>query len=127
MAHVNFDGLHLRLTLTTMEKCAVGRGDVRIHRSRLVWVTHSRDIWDLVPAHFDLLGVGYPGMHLVGTAVTRRDREFCVIHGHGPGLAVTLREHEFARVLFSIPKAEAWPLFARLRDVTDQGEGSATA
>jgi hypothetical protein len=120
MAHVNVDGLHLRLTLTSVEKCAVGRGDLRIHRSRLVWVTHSPDIWDQIPARPDLLGVGYPGMALVGTVWRDREKDFCVVHDRGPGLVVTLRQHEFARVLFSVARADAWPLFARLREITEE-------
>lgn len=129
MAHANFDGLQLRLTLTAVEKCAVGRGDLRIPRSRLVWVTHSPDIWDQVPDRPDLLGVGYPGLVIVGTVWRGSEKDLCVVHGRGPGLVVTLRQHEFDRVLFSVPQPDAWPLFARLREVTggQAADGSSTA
>jgi hypothetical protein len=119
MVHANFDGLTLRLTLTAMEKCAVGRGDLRLAREQLVTVEHRPDAWDLLPPEVDVLGVGYPGMVALGTLHRPGARTFCLVHGRDPGLAVTLRDQPaIDRLVFSVPRRDAWPLFARLRELT---------
>jgi hypothetical protein len=118
MAHANFDGLTLRLTLTAMERCAVGRGDLRLGRHHLVAVEHRADAWELMPPGAEVLGVGYPGMVALGAVHGRGTPTFCLVHGHDPGLAVSLQDHEFARIIFSVGRREAWPLFVQLRDAT---------
>lgn len=121
MAHVNFDGLNLRLTLTAMEKAATGRrADVVIPRSALASVSTATDIWTEMQHGITPLGVGHKGMVFIGTALTPSCRDFCILGKRGPGLLVQLQGWEFDRLLLSLPPTELWPLYARLRELTQE-------
>jgi hypothetical protein len=117
MAHVNFDGLNLRITLAPPERRAVHLREFVVPRGNLASVRHAPDIWVEVQRDLGLMGLGYPGILLWGTAWTRHRRDFCILHGPGPGLVIGLREHDYDVVLLSMADAEAWPLYARLREV----------
>jgi hypothetical protein len=117
MAHVNFDGLNLRITLAPPERRAVHMREFVVPRAHLAWVRHAPDIWAEVQHDLGLMGLGYPGILLWGTAWTRHRRDFCILHGPGPGLVIGLQEDAYDQVLLSLRDAEAWPLFARLREV----------
>lgn len=117
MAHVNFDGLNLRVTLDPTQRRAVHKREFVVARAHLDWVVNAPDIWQLVRPRMAVLGLGYPGMVLWGTATNRDGQDFCLLDGPGPGLAIGLRDHPYERVLLSMPVAEAWPLYARLREV----------
>jgi hypothetical protein len=130
MAHVNFDGLNLRITLAPPERRAVHMREFVVPRAHLAWVRHAPDIWTEVQHDIGLMGLGFPRILLWGTAWTRHRKDFCVLHGPGPGLVIGLREHPYDQVLLSLADAEAWPLFARLREVTGRDarhEGAAGA
>jgi hypothetical protein len=119
VAFANFDGLNLRLTLDPMERTAAHRKEFVVPRANLASVTHARDIWECVqPRLASVMGINYPGLVLIGTASTRRCTDFCLLSRRGPGLAIELRDHQYDRILLSVSDADAWPLFARLRDVT---------
>jgi hypothetical protein len=117
MAHVNFDGLNLRITLAPPERRAVHMREVVVPRAHLAWVRHAPDIWAEVQHDLGLMGLGYPGILLWGTAWTRHRRDFCILHGPGPGLVIGLQDDTYDQVLLSLRDAEAWPLVARLREV----------
>lgn len=127
MAHVNFDGLNLRITLAPPERRAVHMAEVVVPRANLHSVANATQIWDHVQHDISVMGLGYPRMLLWGTAWTRHGRDFCVLGGPGPGLVIGLTGHLYDRLLLSMPPAEAWPLFVRLREVIaeDAGTGSA--
>ncbi|MGV1005959.1 MAG: hypothetical protein ACOYEV_14610 [Candidatus Nanopelagicales bacterium] len=119
MAHVNFDGLTLRLTLTAMEKAAtLRRGDVVVPRAALAGVRAVADIWDEMQHGITPLGVGHKGMIFMGTALTPRRKDFAILGKPGPGLVIELREWEYDQILLSLPPKELWALFTRLREVT---------
>jgi len=118
MAHVNFDGLNLRMTLERMERNAVHRKEVVIARANIAGVEHARDVWDRVRPQLTVMGIGYPGLLLIGIAETRGVRDFCILYRSGPGLVIQLREHLYDRVLLTMPDDQAWPLFARLREIS---------
>ncbi len=121
MAHANFDGLNLRLTLDRMQRTAAGRKEFVVPRENLAWVAHSKDIWDRVQHHTSsVMGIRYPGLVLVGTVSSRASTDFCLLGKNGPGLAIGLRVHQYDRILLSLPDAQAWALFVRLREVTGE-------
>lgn len=130
MAYANFDGLNLRMTLDRMERTAAGRKEFVVPRAHLAWVRHSPDIWDQVQHHTSsVMGIRYPELVLVGTVTSRVSTDFCLLGKSGPGLAIGLRGHQYDRILLSLPDEQAWPLFARLREVTGQSadHGAAAA
>ncbi len=118
MAHVNFDGLNLRLTLDRMERTATHRREFVVPRANLASVEHQPDVWDAIQPSATLMGIAYHGIVLIGTAETRLMRDFCVLYRNGPGLVIGLRNHGYDRILLSMGTDEAWPLFVRLREVT---------
>ena len=118
MAHVNFDGLNLRITLAPPERRAVHVKEFVVPRANLESVAHAPDIWVHVRHDIGVMGLGFPRIILWGTAWNREGRDFCILHKPGPGLLIGLRGHTHDRVLLSLPDAEGWPLFARLREVT---------
>lgn len=124
MAHVNFDGLNLRLTLDRMERTATQRKEFVVPRHNIAGVVHAPDIWELVQHRITVMGIGYPGLMLIGTAETRHARDFCILYRRGPGLAIALQGHRYQRVLLSMPNEEAWPLFVRLREITGQRDAA---
>lgn len=118
MAHVNFDGLNLRVTLTMMEKWAALRGDVVIPRANLASVEFAPRIWERMRHGIAPMGVGHKGLLFIGGAFTPQGTDFCVLGRGGPGLVVNVRDNTYARLLLSVPEPDLWPLFARLREVT---------
>ncbi len=118
MAHVNFDGLNLRITLSPMERAATFRSEVVVPRAALADVRTAANIWDEMQHGIAPLGVGYKGMVFIGIALTPRRRDFCILGKPGPGIVIALRNGEFDQILLSLPPAQLWPLFARLREVT---------
>lgn len=125
MAHVNFDGLNLRITLAPPERRAVHIKEWTVGRAHIAGVERAPDIWTHVRHDIGVLGLGYKGMVLWGTAYNRYGQDFCILHGAGPGLVVRLRNHPFERVLLSLPDSEAWPLYARLHEIA--AEDAATS
>ena len=85
-------------------------------RHRLRWIRSRAFGW--------LPDGGTRAIHLEprhwGTAYNRHGKDFCVLHKEGPGLVIQLAEHPYDRVLLSMSDSEAWPLFARLREITAQ-------
>ena len=124
MAHVNFDGLNLRITLAVPERRAVHIKEFVVPRENLASVRNSADIWEHVQHDISLMGLGFPRIILWGTAWTRHRKDFCILHKPGPGLAIGLRDHPYDLVLLSMPTAQSWPLFMRLREVIDQDRGA---
>ncbi len=121
MVFANFDGLNLRLTMDRMQRTACGRKEFVVPRAHLAWVRHAPDIWDEVQHHTStIMGIRYPGLVLVGTVTSRALTDFCVVGKNGPGLAIGLKSHQYDRVLVSLANDQAWPLFARIRDVTGE-------
>ncbi len=119
MVFANFDGLNLRLTMDRMQRTAAGRREFVVPRANLAWVRHAPDIWDEVQHHTStIMGIRYPGLVLVGTVTSRVSSDFCLLGRNGPGLAIGLQAHQYDRILLSLANDEAWPLFARLREVT---------
>jgi hypothetical protein len=119
MAFVNFDGLNLRVTLAPPERRAVHEAEFVVPRENLASVAYEADVWDAVQHNISLLGLGYPRMILWGTAWTKRGSDFCILHRPGPGLVIGLHDHPYDRVLLSLAPKDAWPLFARLREVIE--------
>ncbi len=117
MAHVNFDGLNLRITLAKPERRAVHMAAFVVPRANLAGVEHVADVWQHVRRDIGVLGLGFPGICLWGTAYNRTGQDFCVLDRSKPGLIIALRDHTHQRVLLSLPQDLAWPLFARLREV----------
>jgi hypothetical protein len=120
MAHVNFDGLNLRITLAAPERRAVHVKEFVVPRAHIASVRHAPDIWVHVRQDIGVMGLGYPRMVLWGTAYNRTGKDFCVLHKEGPGLVIDLAGHPYDRVLLSMPDSQSWPLFARLREITAQ-------
>jgi hypothetical protein len=120
MAHVNFDGLNLRITLAAPERRAVHLKEFVVPRANIATVQHAPDIWVHVRRDIGVMGLGYPRIILWGTAYNRTGKDFCVLHRDGSGLVIGLADHPYERVLLSMPDSEAWPLFARLREVAGQ-------
>ena len=117
MAHVNFDGLNLRITLDRPERRAVHIQEFVVPRAHIASVQHAPDIWVHVQHDIGLMGLGFPRIILWGTAYTRHRRDFCILHKPGPGLLIGLRDHSHDCVLLSLPDSQSWPLYARLREV----------
>jgi hypothetical protein len=120
MAHVNFDGLNLRITLDKPERRAVHIAEFVVPRANLAGVDHVPDVWEHVRHDIGVLGLGFPGICLWGTAYNRTGQDFCVLDRSRPGLIITLRNHTHQRVLLSLPPDLAWPLYARLREVVTE-------
>lgn len=127
MAHVNFDGLNLRVTLSTAERRAVHRAEFVVPRATIESVRYDRDIWSQVRHDLTVLGLGYPRMVLWGTASNKSGQDFCILHRPGPGLVVRLRDHPYDRVLLSMSDAEAWPLFVRLAEIAAENAANSQA
>lgn len=124
MAHVNYDGLNLRVTLTRPEKCAALRGDLVIPREQIAGVEYAPVIWDRMQHGITPMGVGYQGMVMVGAAWTARGHDFCVLGRGGPGLVVSLRGNLYDRLLLTLPDHDLWPLFHRLREVSGKSNSA---
>lgn len=117
MAHVNFDGLNLRITLARPERRAVHVSEFVVPRTNLAAVESVPDVWRHVRHDIGVLGLGFPGILLWGTAYNGTGRDFCILDRSKPGLVITLRGHSHDRVLLSLGSDQAWPLFMRLREV----------
>lgn len=117
MAHVNFDGLNLRITLDRPERRAVHVREFVVPRGNLSAVDHVPDVWAHVRHDIGVLGLGFPRVLLWGTAYNGTGRDFCILDRSSPGLVITLRDHTHDRVLLTMGRDQAWPLFARLREV----------
>ena len=127
MAHVNFDGLNLRITLDRPERRAVHIAEFVVPRAHLAGVQHVPDVWAHVRPDIGVLGLGFPRILLWGTAYNRTGRDFAILDRSLPGLVITLRGHTHDRVLLSMGPDLAWPLFARLREVIAQDAQRPTA
>jgi hypothetical protein len=122
MAHVNFDGLNLRITLDRPERRAVHLAEFVVPRGNIASVQHAPDIWVHVRRDIGVMGLGFPRMLLWGTAWKGQIKDFCVLNKPGPGLVIGLRDHPYERVLLSLPDAQSWPLYARLREVISEAD-----
>jgi hypothetical protein len=120
MAHVNFDGLNLRITLDRPERRAVHVKEFVVPRANLGSVRHDPDVWAHVRRDIGVMGLGFPRIILWGTAWNGQGKDFCILHKPGPGLVISLRDHPYDRVLLTLPDAQSWPLYARLREVIAQ-------
>lgn len=118
MAHVNFDGLNLRVTLAPPERRAVHHAEFVVPRACIAGVRYDADLWTQVRHDLTVLGIGYPRMLLWGTARNREGQDFCIVHRPGPGLVVRLQDHPYDRVLLSMPESQAWPLLVRLHEIS---------
>jgi hypothetical protein len=80
--------------------------DVEVAAENLVGAEVVADVWEHLVG-IRAPGTGLPGVIMLGT--TRHDgvKDFCVVHRHGPGLVVELRDHEFARILMTLRTDEA--------------------
>lgn len=121
MAFANYDGLNLRITLTRPEKCAALRGDIVVPREQLLAVQYAPVIWDQMQHRITPMGVGYRGQVMVGAAWTPQGHDFCLLSRGGPGLVIQLRDHQYDRILISLPDRALWALFHRLRQATATG------
>jgi hypothetical protein len=117
MAHVNFDGLNLRITLERPERRAVHIAEFVVPRANLAAVEHVPDVWAHVRRDIGVLGIGFPRILLWGTAYNGSGRDFCMLDRSTAGLIITLRDHTHDRVMLSLGPDQAWPLYARLREV----------
>lgn len=120
MAHVNFDGLNLWITLTKQERRAVHMPEFVVARVNLADVAYVTDMWSHVRRDFGVRGIGYRRVLLWGSAYDDFGRDFCILDDSERGLIITLRKHSHARVMLSLAPSEAWPLYARLREVIDE-------
>jgi hypothetical protein len=117
MAHVNFDGLNLWITLNRPERRAIHMPEVVVPRANFAAVAYVEDVWSHVRPGFGIRGIGYPRILLWGTAYDDEGRDFCILDQTKPGLILWLTDYPYARVMLSLPASEAWPLYARLREV----------
>ena len=96
-------GLTLRLTVA--EKILAVHGNVHVTAAQVVRASSLTDPW-LVQRGLRLPGLGLPGVAALGTWRWRNPigsgRDFLVVRGHGPGVLVDLRDHEFDRLLLSV-------------------------
>ncbi len=97
---------------------AVRRRDVAASPAQLVDAQPVGDVWEHLRG-FRAPGTGFPGRIMLGTTRYEGRKDFCVVGRHGPGIVVELRDHEFARVLVSVPAEQAASLAARIREVAD--------
>lgn len=96
-------GLTIRLSL--VEKMCALHASVHADQSQVLRAFSVNDPWDLLRG-LRMPGLGVPGMVALGTWRWRRaegsGRDFVVVRGHGPGVVVDLRDHEFDRLLLSV-------------------------
>ena len=117
MAHVNFDGLNLWITLTKQERRAIHMPEFVVGRANIADVEYVTDMWSHVRRDFGVRGIGYRRVLLWGSAYDDFGRDFCILDESERGLIIYLRKHIHTRVMLSLPPTEAWPIFARLREV----------
>lgn len=120
MAHVNFDGLNLWITLTKQERRAIHMSEFVVPRANLADVEYVADMWSHVRKDFGVRGIGYRRVLLWGSAYDDFGQDFCILDNSDRGLIITLSRDSHARVMLSLPPTEAWPLYARLREVIDE-------
>jgi hypothetical protein len=117
VATLRVDAAGLRVELTRGERIgAVRRRDVVASPTQLVDAQPVGDVWEHLRG-FRAPGTGFPGRIMLGTTRYEGRKDFCVVGRHGPGLVVELRDHEFARVLVSMPSEQAAGLAASIREV----------
>lgn len=120
VATVEIDERGLRLRLGRWESLGAMHGDVELLASSLAGAQAVADVWE----HLEGVrapGTGIPGLIMLGTARHDDVKDFCVVYRHGPGLVVDLRDHEFARILISLPVDEATRLAAAVNDLVAEG------
>ena len=125
MATVQIDQRGLRVRLGRWERLGAMHDDVEVPVASLVRAETVTDVWDRLEG-VRAPGTGWPGLIMLGT--TRHDglKDFCVVHRHGPGLVVELGDHEFARILVTLPVEEATRLASAIGAVVDERRRDAT-
>jgi hypothetical protein len=107
MADLLIEGAELVLHMTPLEHAEGIHGDIRVPLAQVTGVHPSEAIWSEVHG-VRAPGTGIPGHLMVGTL---RHGEggtaFAAIHGHGAGVVVELRDHEFSRLLLTADAAVA--------------------
>ena len=109
--NVTVDQQGLRVTLSRPERLGAFHGDVSVPVSGLVSAQAVGDVSQHLRG-VRAPGTGVPGVLMLGTTRYDGKRDFCSVHRHDPGLVVELRNQEFARILVSLPHAEATNLAA---------------
>jgi len=103
----------LRLRLGRWEGMGALHRDVDVPVASLVSATAVADLWTELRG-IRAPGTGVPGVVMLGTTRYEGVKDFCVVHGHGPGLVVVLRDQEFARLLVSADADRAAELAAEI-------------
>ena len=106
MASVEVDPTSFRVNLGRLERLGALHGDLEATRAQVAGAQAVDDLWEQLRG-IRAPGTGIPRTIMLGT--TRKDgaKDFCVVYGKAPGLLVELRDHEFARVLVSMPLDDA--------------------
>lgn len=102
------DQAQLVIELTAVERALAFRKEsVRVPRADIRRVLLTDEPWTW------LQGVRKPGTHIprrlaAGTWVRTAGRDFVLLRGRGhDGIVITLRDHEFQRIVLSTPHAKA--------------------
>ncbi|WP_105565822.1 hypothetical protein [Microbacterium halophytorum] len=108
MVRLLIDQAQLVIELAAVERALAFRKEsVRVPRADIRRVLLTDDPWTW------LQGVRKPGTHIgrrlaAGTWVRTAGRDFVLLRGRGhDGVVITLRDHEFQRIVLSTPHAKA--------------------
>lgn len=116
----------LTVRLGRWERLGGFHGDVTVPVSGLVRAMAVADVWEHLRG-VRAPGTGWPGLIMLGTTRRQGLKDFCVVYRHGPGLVVDLRDHEFARLVISLPLGEATAVASLINQVTASPGSSNTA
>lgn len=117
MATVAVDERGLTVRLGRWERLGGFHDDVTVPVSGLVEAMAVADVWEHLRG-VRAPGTGWPGLIMLGTTRHEGLKDFCVVYRHGPGLVVDLRDHEFARLVISVPISEATAVASQINDLT---------
>jgi hypothetical protein len=105
MAHLEVDGDHLALRLTTEEHLEGMHRDIVVPKSAVAVARVAEDVWSELRG-IRAPGTGLPGVIAVGTRRGSFGKDFAAVHGPGRGVVVELVDQAFSRLVLTVPDPE---------------------
>ena len=106
MAELTVDGATVTLVMTHVEHLEGFRRDLAAPLGSVVAVQAVTDPWPELRG-MRAPGTGMPGVVAVGTRRGSFGKDFCAVHGKGPGVVVELEDHEFERWVLTVEHPDA--------------------
>ncbi len=106
MAELLVDDDRLTLALTALERAEGFHRSIEAPAASVTAVRAVTDVWAELRG-VRAPGTGIPGVIMVGTRRGSFGKDFAAVHGRGPGVVVELSDHEFERLVLTVPDPDA--------------------